>query len=370
MKIAQKSSISNLFEKISNDKLTILIDHALLEPASAQNQRLQSALKGVELKALKGLLLKAGPETFHSCDDSCLSSSFDLAFAFAMDLSLTDWLSARAALAFKYTHERTPYQINSSPFNEALGFAMVHLCHWRVGGGHVMLNSLYDIDLQSSEALREKLAPLFLSEGIELFAYKKDAWLARSKHFKNLPSASLDKAMNDDVLPWLIGVSKKDTANSDPALEPSIQMLRRLQSEVQMFLYDHPVHASAQNMVNSIWFSGTGIAPKSWDSLDLVSATEQHEHQLFQNIKSQILCVHELTKPMQHHDLNAWFESLMHIDEVIFKPLTHHPHLQIVLCGPLGFKVLEVQEKARLRTFLNSLKQRLKGERSTLHILS
>ena len=370
MKIAQKSSISNLFEKISNDKLTILIDHALLEPAYAQNQILQSALKGVELLGLRHLLLKAAPESFHPCEETHLSSSFEKAFSYALDSTFKDGLFARGALAYQYAYEGAVDQISSPPLDEALGFAVVHLCHWRVGGGHVMLNGLYDIDLQSSEALREKLAPFFLSEGIELFAYKKDAWLARSKHFINLPSASLSKAMNDDVLPWLIGVSKKDMANTDPSLEPSIQLLRRLQSEVQMFLYDHPTHPSAQNTVNSIWFSGTGMTPTSWDPLELVCATEHHEHELFQNTKMQILCIHELSKPMQHHDLNTWFHGLKQIDELFFKPLAHRPQLQIILCGQLGFKIWNVQEKGRIHLYLNTLKQRLKGERSTLQLLS
>ena len=370
MNIAQKSSISNLFQKISNDKLVILIDHALLSLESAQNKLLQTSLREIELKGMKGVLRKAGTAAFHPCDETSLSSSFDLAFSYVLDTPPLDGLTAKGELGYKFNFADPSYLTSFPPEDDAQAYAVVHLCHWRVGGGRVMLNDLVDIDLQTSDALREKLGPLLHGEGIELFPFKKDAWLARSKHFKNLPSASLNKVMNDDVLPWLIGVSKKDTANSHPSLEPGIHILRRLQSEVQMFLYDQTDQVSTQNKVNSIWFSDTGVAPASWDSLERVSASENHEHELFKTTDAQILCLHELTKPMRHHDFNAWLEGLNHIDELIFKPLLQHPHLQIVLCGQNGFKTWSVQNKSWFQQSLNTIKNQLRGVPSTMELLS
>ena len=370
MNIAQKSSISNLFEKISNDKLAILIDHALLSPESAQNKHLQSSLQAIELKGMKGILQKAGSAAFHPCEKTSLSSSFDLAFSYVMDAPALEGLTARGELGYKFTYPDSRPLTRYHAEDDAQAYAVVHLCHWRVGGGRVVLNDLYDIDLQTSDALREKLGPLFQGEGVELFPFKKDAWLARSKHFKNLPSASLNKVMNDDVLPWLIGVSKKDTANTQPSLESSIHTLRRLQSEVQMFLYDQPDQLSTQNKVNSIWFSDTGVTPASWDSLELVTASENHEHELFKTTDAQILCIHELTKPMRHHDFNAWLEGLRNIDQLIFQPLLKHPQLQVVLCGQDGFKTWSIQHKSWLHQSLNTLKNQLRGIQSTLELLS
>jgi hypothetical protein len=112
------------------------------------------------------------------------------------------------------------------------------------------------------------------------------------------------------------------------------------------------------------------VTPASWDSLELVTASENHEHELFKTTDAQILCIHELTKPMRHHDFNAWLEGLRNIDQLIFQPLLKHPQLQVVLCGQDGFKTWSIQHKSWLHQSLNTLKNQLRGIQSTLELLS
>jgi hypothetical protein len=64
-----------------------------------------------------------------------------------------------------------------------------------------------------------------------------------------LPTASLDRVVGKPIDPWL-----PDRMLGAP--------LRRLQAEVQMLLYTHPINAAREARgalpVNSFWLSGTG----------------------------------------------------------------------------------------------------------------
>jgi hypothetical protein len=66
-----------------------------------------------------------------------------------------------------------------------------------------------------------------------------------------LPTASLDRVIGRNVDAWL-------------GTAPALQAIRRLQSEVQMLLYTHPLNdarlARGQLPVNSFWLSGCGPA--------------------------------------------------------------------------------------------------------------
>jgi hypothetical protein len=70
-----------------------------------------------------------------------------------------------------------------------------------------------------------------------------------------LPSASLDRVIGRNVDLWL---------NQHPAEPVLLRRLRRLQAEVQMLLYTHPINdareAAGLQAVNSFWLSGSGAA--------------------------------------------------------------------------------------------------------------
>ncbi|HEX5285754.1 MAG TPA: hypothetical protein VFW43_02390, partial [Polaromonas sp.] len=106
-----------------------------------------------------------------------------------------------------------------------------------------------------SRALLAAMQPYFETDGITLHYLAPDRWLAEGELFRNLPTASLDRVLSRSVDGWL-----PDSHSARP--------LRRLQNEMQMLLYTHPLNdaraAQRQQPVNSFWISGTGALPAGW----------------------------------------------------------------------------------------------------------
>ena len=117
--------------------------------------------------------------------------------------------------------------------------------------GQFTLMDAGPIQVQESDALLAAMRPYFEEDGITLHPYQPGQWLACSSLFKGLPSASLSRVMGLPVEPWLLGAHL-------PTLSPAIQTLRRLQNEMQMLLYSHPVNETRPRPINSIWIEGCG----------------------------------------------------------------------------------------------------------------
>ncbi len=133
----------------------------------------------------------------------------------------------------------------------ARSWAYVTPCHWLMGREHATLTdpdalALSEVD---SLALMAAMQVYFDADGIRLHYVAPQRWLAEGDVFRGLPTASLDRVLGRSVDPWLPAGSSGKT-------------LRRLQNEMQMLLYTHPINDARSNQrqlpVNSIWFSGTG----------------------------------------------------------------------------------------------------------------
>jgi hypothetical protein len=126
----------------------------------------------------------------------------------------------------------------------------VSLCHWAMGREQASLSDPAElaIDADESETLLAAIRPYFESEGLQLHPVRAGRWLVRGE-VMGVPTASLDRVIGRNVDPWL-------PASTDARL------LRRLQNEMQMLLYTHPVNdarnARREPTINSVWFSGTG----------------------------------------------------------------------------------------------------------------
>jgi hypothetical protein len=112
------------------------------------------------------------------------------------------------------------------------------------------------ISAEESSALLASMRPFFESDGLGLQDLRPGCWLAQGEALAPA-TASLDRVLGRNVDPWL------------PSAQ-NARLLRRLQNEMQMLLYTHPVNEARQQRrqltVNSIWFSGTGTlaqAPQS-----------------------------------------------------------------------------------------------------------
>lgn len=130
----------------------------------------------------------------------------------------------------------------------AWGF--VTLCHWAMGREHATMSDpqALALDADASRALMDAMRPFFESDGLRLHALSPTTWLAEGPAL-DVPTASLDRVLGRNVDPWL-----------PPARDA--RLLRRLQNEMQMLLYTHPINEARQQRrqptVNSVWFSGTG----------------------------------------------------------------------------------------------------------------
>jgi hypothetical protein len=105
------------------------------------------------------------------------------------------------------------------------------------------------LDEAASRTLMAAIAPYFHEDGIALDFIAPTRWRARGGVFRDLACASLDRVAGRRVDDWLPRAA---------AARP----LRRLQQEMQMLLYTHPVNAAREDAglspVNSSWGRGAG----------------------------------------------------------------------------------------------------------------
>jgi hypothetical protein len=130
-------------------------------------------------------------------------------------------------------------------------------CHWHVGIDHIRMDDPKDLALTEveSKALFATVQPYFLEDGIELTYDALLRWFAKSPALQNLELASLDRVIGRNVDVWQ---PQSDSSKS----------IRRLQNEVQMLLYTHPVNEARETKgwptVNSFWMSRTISTNPIW----------------------------------------------------------------------------------------------------------
>ncbi|MBW8828799.1 MAG: hypothetical protein JF606_05095 [Burkholderiales bacterium] len=123
--------------------------------------------------------------------------------------------------------------------------------HWHVGRDHITLADPIELKLDdvTSRTMFDAVRDLFESEGFTLIHASAARWYAAHDSFEDLPCASLDRVIGRNVDLWL-------------PTHPKARLVRRLQNEVQMLLYSHPLNdereARGELPVNSFWLSGCG----------------------------------------------------------------------------------------------------------------
>lgn len=125
--------------------------------------------------------------------------------------------------------------------------------HWHVGSDHVSLAdpAALFLSAQASHTLFEAVRGLFESEGWTLAWGAPTRWYAAHDSLDGLPAASIDRAIGRNIDLWM-------------PTHPQSRLVRRLQNEVQMLLYQHPMNDERVGLgalpVNSFWLSGCGRA--------------------------------------------------------------------------------------------------------------
>jgi hypothetical protein len=215
--------------------------HLLIPFASALSDASTHTLRDLELPQLTRLLARLTPTERVGNDEYSLTPPHERALAEALG-----WHGDDGAL---------PWAAQQA---QADGIAIGELCwglltpvHWHVGRDHITLAdpAALKLDEAESKALLDAVRELFESEGVTLAWGAIDRWYAAHDNFATLPCASLDRVIGRNVD---LGLPN----------HPQARLIRRLQNEVQMLLYNHTLNdrreARGELPVNSCWLSGCG----------------------------------------------------------------------------------------------------------------
>ncbi len=212
--------------------------------------------------------------------------------------------------------------------------------HWLMGRDHLTLLDPATLALSEAESrtLFDAVRELFESDGWTLVWGASQRWYAAHPSLEGLPTASLDRVIGRNPDVWLTD-------------HPQARTLRRLQSEVQMLLYQHPVNDAREQAglatVNSFWLSGCGPTP-------VTVALPDH-----------VKLVDDLRAPMLADDMPAWLEAWAQVDNTVLKQavqaLDTGAGVCLTLCGERHAVTLGRAAPKGLGTRLRQSIRRLTG---------
>jgi hypothetical protein len=218
--------------------------HLLIPYASSIDEGCAQVLRTMALPQLEKLLVRLAPMHTDAADEFTLSMPHERALARACGLPCDDGRIPWAAWQVE--------QAGRAAGDKA--WASITPCHWTVATSHIVMNHPQHLHLDAAEsrALLGAMQPYFEQDGIALEYDAPTLWLAQGELFRNLATASLDRVVGRAIDDWI-------------PRAPEARTLRRLQQEMQMLLYTHPVNEERVRggslPVNSFWAFGTGALP-------------------------------------------------------------------------------------------------------------
>jgi hypothetical protein len=225
-----------------NSAMHLLITHAHSAAVTPNTDALAAHLK---LPNLQQLLARLNDRGLDKSDPYSLNMPHERVLAHLMGLSCDDGRFPGASLHM------------AAQGLDAAGrcWAEITPVHWTVGLDQISMGVPENLRLSDDEsrALFNAVQPLLSAQGWQLQWGAALRWYATHELLQQLATASIDRAIGQDVDDWL------------PDDSASAKELRRLQNEVQMLLYRLAVNRQRRDNgepdVNSIWLSGCGILP-------------------------------------------------------------------------------------------------------------
>lgn len=217
--------------------------HLLIPFAAPHSEHGLQALRALKLPHLARLLGRLAPADTIGSDEYSLTPPHERAHAMALGWSAEDGCFPWAA------HEAGHDGVATGE----LPWGRLTPVHWHVGTDHISLPDPLALNLsaQESRTLFEAVKPLFETEGWQMAWGAPLRWYAAHESLQGVPTASLDRVVGRNIDLWL------------PA-SPQARLIRRLQNEVQMLLYQLPMNDARAEQgamtVNSFWLSGCGRA--------------------------------------------------------------------------------------------------------------
>lgn len=197
---------------------------------------------------------------------------------------------------------------------EAQSWGLLTPCHWLMGRESLTLLDPDELHLSEADSrtLLATLRPWFEEEGWTLVYDRPTRWYAAHPSLASLPTASLDRVIGRNPDVWMPD-------------HPQARLIKRLQNEVQMLMYQHPLNeartASGQLTVNSFWLSGTGPLPNP-SPASLPPGTR---------------LLNDLRAPLLASNLADWIGTWQALDTQVFQPLCAAieagQSVHLTLCG-------------------------------------
>ncbi len=235
-------------------------------------------------------------------------------------------------------------------------WAFITLCSWHVQHGQVTFSAdanALGLTRSESEEVLTVMKPYFEEDFIHIISHPQlppGQWLAYSDHFDALSSASVNRVSGRVIDDFLIGTGKSSH-------HKSARTLRRLQNEMQMLLYQHPINDHRPVGINSFWISGTGA---------IQANALQNTKELYSNIQVVDFSSKDMDilQPLSPQWVSAWSAKWEEIDATM---LPHYldaflnavQDTQISLCNDtacITLAPLEISWTRRLKTFLRTSK--------------
>jgi hypothetical protein len=296
---------------------TLILPFSLWQVSDRERSQLRPYLKQLQLPNLKKWFDSSQLHTVNWLDLPCSRYETDLRLNTPQEWACAHslgWLSPDATdkcsdgLVPFAAHAAYEKGLSAAPNH---GWAWLSWCHWQVGTDSVVLlpTEQLQLDALADQKLFDLVAPYFAEEGVVLHQDRPGHWLAHASCFVDMPTASLQRMTNRSIHSWLVGGSLIDN---------HAKLLRRLQNEVQMLLYNHEINLNRNLTVNSFWLHGTGRLP--------------------QGVNAEPVTVwSDLSESAANLDFLKWLHDWEQVEHQ-FSNLSHLPS-QIVLCAEDDLKV-------------------------------
>ena len=275
-----------------------------------------AAPAALQLPHLSALLRLLTPTLRQTGEEDTLSPLDEVLRAQALGVQAPDGLLPWAAL------QARALQLPTAP--EGQGWAWLTPCHWQVNSDHVRMAAPQDTDISAEEShtVMQTLQAFLREDGIALHGLHDGNWLALGAAFNGLATASLARASGGAVDYWL-------------PRQAQAQPLRRLQNEMQMLLYTHPVNdaRAARGLlpINSFWISGTGTLPADFQ------ATPDTDNVLLDALRA----------PGLRNDAAAWAAAWQALDagpiQALLEQARRGAPVALTLCGDSAAQTFSLQ---------------------------
>lgn len=264
--------------------------HLIIPYAASHAFSGQEALLGLQLPNLQQLLaLLQRQQVLQDPETTPLHLPHERLQAQALG-----WAPEAVKLPWAAWHQAQQGQASAEPQ------AWMTPCHWQIGMDQVVMADPAHLHLSDHESqqLLQAMQPFLQEDGLQVSWHSALLWHAQGDMLAELATASLDRVIGQNVKHWM-----PDNLAARP--------VQRLQSEMQMLLYNHPVNdareARRQHTVNAFWLHGAG-------TLSVGTPAPAQPVTVSDGLRASAL----------HGDVQAWRQTWQQLDATAVAALLAH----------------------------------------------